>query len=136
MPISTGCLFLSSRKLHLPPHSLNCVFQARENGLPDQEMTDVQLSELGDGRNRTDIVMREAMPGVGFDTVLGGERGSIRDPSQFCGSRGAVDMGVTAGVEFHHWCPQPDGRVHLPRVRLNEQADANARIDQQSHEGR
>ena len=69
---------------------MNCVFQTRENGLPDQEMTDVQLSELGDGRNRTDIVMREAMSGVGFDTVVGGERGSICDTWQFWGSRGAV----------------------------------------------
>ena len=106
----------------------HAVAEAGENRLADQEMADVELGELRDGGDRRDIVEGQAVAGVGLDAVLDGQRGAIGDALQFGRVLLALDMGVAAGVELDHRRAEPNRGLDLSLARLDEQADADARV--------
>ena len=90
-------------------------------------MADVELGELRDGGDGSDIVEGQAVAGVGLDAVLGRQRGAVGDALKLGGALLALDMGVAAGVELDHRSAEPERRVDLLLARLDEQADADVR---------
>ena len=99
-------------------------------------MADVELLELRDGGNGGDIVEGEAVAGMGLDAVLGGERGGVGDAAELLRLRLPFQMGVAAGMELDDGRLQPDRRLDLPRVGLDEQADSDIGFGETSDEGR
>ncbi len=94
--------------------------------------------ELGDLRNRSDglhILEREAMAGMGFKPVLGGERGGICNAAQFMRERFTLRVRIRPSVQLDDRCAQRNCRLDLHRVRLDEQADANPGFAQPGDHG-
>src|SRR3546814_4113380 len=67
-----------------PPHR---AFQPGEDRFADQIMADVELGELGDGRDGDDIVVGQAMARVRLDAVLPRERGGVGEAAELGGAR-------------------------------------------------
>ena len=80
----------SSRGVHQLAHPPDRFLEPDEHRLADEVMADVELGELGDGRDRLDVVVGKAVSGVGLDAVLGGERGHLGDLAELGGD------GITA----------------------------------------
>ena len=66
-------------------------------------------------------------PAWGSMPFLRGERGGVGDAAQLGGARLALEMGVAAGVELDDRRAEPDRRLDLARVGLDEQADPDVR---------
>ena len=62
------------------------------------------------------------------------ERGRVGDAAQLGRARLALEMGVAAGVELDHRRAEPDRRLDLARVGLDEQADADVGVAQPGDE--
>src|SRR3546814_7768045 len=80
-----------------PPHR---AFQPGEDRFADQIMADVELGELGDGRDGDDIVVGQAMARVRLDAVLPRERGGVGEAAELGGAVLALGTGISAGVAF------------------------------------
>src|SRR5512132_2919337 len=53
--------------VHQHPHPRDALFQSEKDRLADQEVADVELDDLRNGGDRTDIVVAEAVAGVTLD---------------------------------------------------------------------
>src|SRR3546814_3706040 len=84
-------------------------------------MADVELGELGDGRDGDDIVVGQAMARVRLDAVLPRERGGVGEAAELGGAVLALGTGISAGVEFDDRRPEAHRRLDLARVGLDEQ---------------
>src|SRR6476620_6753667 len=93
-------------------------------------MADVKLGDLRDGSDGDDIVEGEAVAGVRLDTVLDGQGSAISDALEFGRALVAYGMSITAGVKFDDRRAKPDRCSDLRLGRLDEQADAYARLAQ------
>src|SRR5262245_25252104 len=94
-------------------------------------MADVQFGDLGNGRDRNDIVEREAVTGMRLDPVLDRERGAIGDALQLGRARvsilWALGMSVAASVELDDRRAEPDCSGDLVFGGFDEQADPDVR---------
>ncbi len=72
---------------------------------------------------------------MGLDSVLGGERGGVGEAAQLLRPRLALEMGVAAGMEFDDRRLEPDRRLDLARVGLDEQADPDVRLGEAGDAG-
>src|SRR5262249_7739883 len=73
----------SSRFVHEFAHSTDARVKASKDRLADQEMADVQLSDLRDRGDRNDIVESQPVTRVRLDGVLDGQSRAIADALQF-----------------------------------------------------
>ena len=90
-------------------------------------MTNVQLGNLGDRRDRDHIVEGQAVSGVWLDPVLDRESGAVAETLELGAPLFAVEMGIAARVQLDDRRPETEGGLDLALARLDEQADADAR---------
>ena len=119
-----------SARVHQLAHPPHRRLQPDEHRLADQVVADVELGELRDGGDRLDVVVSQAVPGVRLDAVLGGERGHVGDLLQLDRDLLALGMRVFAGVELDHRRAEPQRGFELALVGGDEQADADAGVEQ------
>src|SRR5690606_1402794 len=81
------CLF------HQDPHAADRTIEATENGLPDEEMPDIQFGDGRDGRDRADSIEIQAVTGMAFQADGSGMGGGSLEALQF---RGAFRSGRLA----------------------------------------
>ena len=93
-------------------------------------MADIEFGQLRDRGDGDDIVIGQAVAGMGFDPVPGSERGAVGDSLQFGHSVVSRRMGIAAGVELDHRCAEAQGRVDLALAGFDEQADPNPGLAQ------
>ena len=90
-------------------------------------MADIQFRDLGNGRDRRDIVVGKAMAGMRLDPVPGSERSHVGDAPQFVGARRTCTIRIAPCVELHDRRTQDYRRFHLRGRGLDEQADPDTR---------
>src|SRR3546814_5101032 len=67
---AAGGAGLGARLVHERAHAADGTVEPAENGLTDQEMTDVQLGDGGDDCDSTDSIEGKAMPGMAFQAKI------------------------------------------------------------------
>src|SRR3546814_13771619 len=96
----TMAIILASRLVHQRAHPSHRAFQAGKDRLADQILAAVEFGELRDRRDRADIVIGQAVAGMGLDAALPRERGGLGDEGEFDGAPLAPSMAVPARGEF------------------------------------
>ena len=112
----------SPRRIHQAAHLPYATIKAAEYGFTNQEMANIEFGQLRDGGYGRDIVKRQTMTGMGFNTVFGGQCGGIADPAEFGFAFGAGNMCIMSGVKFDDRRAEMNGGFDLARVRFDEQA--------------
>ena len=115
-------------------HFADGLGQADKDGPADDAVTDVQLRHAFEPRDRTDILIVEAVPGMQFHA--GGE-GS--DGRGFQGVELAIAIaslwrvGVTPGVQLDSGRAQLDGGFDLFGIGIDEKSNVDARVAAARH---
>ncbi len=100
----------------------------------DDGVADVQLVDAVDGRDRLDIVVVQAMPGVDDQAEGTPEGHALAYPLQFTGLLlGVFGVGVATGMQFDSRRADPGGGLDLPRIGIDEQRHFAAHRSQASH---
>src|SRR3546814_12274748 len=74
---AAGGAGLGARLVHERAHAADGTVEPAENGLTDQEMTDVQLGDGGDACDSTDSIDGKAVHGLAFQAKLVRDRKSV-----------------------------------------------------------
>ena len=98
-------------------------------------MPDIQLGQLRNGGDGDDIVKGQAMARMRLYAIFPRQRGGVGQPFQLRLASAFRQMRVSAGVELHHRRTQTNGGVNLSRIRLDEQADADASVFEARYDG-
>jgi hypothetical protein len=110
-------------------------FQAYEYRLADQEVTDIQLPDMGNGGDGFDIFICQAMPGMDFQADAFAIDRRLADLFQQPVTLRAGRIGISAGMQFHHRCAQRARGIELTAVRLDEHGDTDTRRPQRRYDG-
>src|SRR5689334_8349908 len=68
-----------SGRIHQPAHLADRGLQADEDRLADQEVADIELAHVGDGGDRADVFVVEAVAGMALQAELLAMRGGLLD---------------------------------------------------------
>src|SRR5690606_20635373 len=121
--------------IHQFAHVADCLLQPDEYRLADAVVADIELGELGNGGDRLDVVVGQAVAGVRLDSVLRRQSGHVGDPAQLYRNLFAGGMRVFAGVKLDHRRPESQRRLELSLLWSDEQAHADARVEQARDDG-
>lgn len=115
----------TARRIHHSAHLAHRLGDPREHGHAHDRVSDVELFDLGDGRDWRDIAHGEAVPGVHFES----ERDGLARTSAQRGERALVVrvVRVGAGVQFNRLGTQPRGALNDHGHRVNKERRADSR---------
>ncbi len=120
--------------IHLGAHTTNALGEADKKSLADEEVSDVQLDDLGNRRHGSDVIIVEAMAGVHFKPSYGGAQCAVLKPRQLVahGVRLAIRerRAIGAGMQLDRVGADVSRRIDLLAVGVDEQCDANAGVAQ------
>ena len=94
----------------------------------EDHVADIQFDDLGDARDRRDVLVMQPMPGVDHEAQIMAIGCRVHDSIQFALLRSAVRVRVATGVQFHDRGPGRHGSVELRAVRVDEHRYADAAV--------
>src|ERR1022692_562031 len=115
---------LAARREHQVLHLAHRRGQALEHGARDDRVTDVQLDDLRNRRDGSDVVVIEAMPGVDGQSQGCGNSRARALSFEFAGFESTAGLGIGARMQFDHRGAGPLCRLDLRRIGVYEQGDA------------
>ena len=104
--------------------------QAHEDGLADQEMTDIELPQLRNGHHVGGRDVVEAVSGMDLKPQVKGTGGGGLQPFKLHGPVVAGQMTIAAGVKLNDLGPDRMGRIDLSGRRLDEQRNPDTGLRQ------
>src|SRR5262249_62404404 len=97
-------------------------------------MTDVELDDGRDRRDRTHGLVAEAVTRMTLEAERIGMRRRLDDPLQLALARLAFGFAVSPRVEFHHRRAERAGGIELPGIGVDEERDPDLRAHEVADE--
>src|SRR5262249_15189925 len=136
MSSATLAAGFGSSLIHDSPHAANRALQPPEDGLSDQEVSNI---ELDDGRDHRDLAHRliaEAVSGMALEPKRFGMPGGAAEAFNLAFPCRPLCLAISAGVQLYHGGAQLLGGVELARIGLDEERDPDAGSGEPVHVGR
>src|SRR6266849_3187973 len=122
--------------IHGHAHALDGTVEAAEDRLADEEMADIELDDGGNGGDRPDRLVAEAVPGMAFEADRLGMRSGGDDPLQLPLARSTRCVAISAGMQLDDRRAQMLRHVELALLGVDEERDTDAARDEPPNDRR